>query len=71
MDYFFRCQESTSNLENGYVKEIFLFTTELDLLTSEIFFELCISQGYIQNFEWSWKNSICIRVNNSAKSVNF
>ena len=27
-----------------------------------------MSQGYIQNFERNWKNSICIRVNNSPKS---
>ena len=30
-----------------------------------------LSRGYIQNFERNWKNSICIRVNNFAKSVNF
>ena len=34
------------------------------------FFELCISQGYIQNFERNWKNSVCIRINNFAKSAN-
>ena len=43
---------------------MFLFTTRLDLLTPELFFELCVSQGYIRNFEKNWKNSICIRVKN-------
>ena len=27
-----------------------------DILTSEFFFALCISQGYIQNFERNWRN---------------
>ena len=31
--------------------------------TPELFFELCLYQGYIQNFERNWKNCICIRVN--------
>ena len=26
---------------------------------------------FVQNFERNWKNSICIRVNNFAKSANF
>ena len=43
----------------------------LDLLTPELFFELCMSQGYIQNFQGNWKNSVCIRAINFAKSVNF
>ena len=30
-----------------------------------------LSQGYIQNFERNWKDSICIRVKNFAKPVNF
>ena len=39
---------------------------------SRIVFRACISQRYIQrNFKRNWKNSICIRVNNFAKSVNF
>ena len=41
------------------------------LLTSKLFFELCISQGYIENFGRYWRNSFCIRVNNFAKSANF
>ena len=49
----------------------FFVYTSLDLLTPELFFELCISQGYRQNFERNWKNSIRIRVSNLAKSVNF
>ena len=56
----------------------FLFTTELDLLTPELFFKLCISQGYtcisqgyIQKSERNWKNSIDIRAKNFAKFVNF
>ena len=66
---FFRFQRSTFNLvnKNAYVKEIFLFTTWLDPLTPELFFQLCISQGYIENFERIYKNSICIKVNNFAK----
>ena len=43
----------------------------MDLFTPELFLGLCISQGYIQNLGRNWKNSICIRVNNFAKSVNF
>ena len=34
-----------------------------------MFFELCISQGYIKNFERDWKDSFRIRVNNFAISV--
>ena len=30
-----------------------------------------LSQGHIQNFERNGTNSICIRVKNFAKSVNF
>ena len=41
---------------------------QLDLVTTELFFELRISQRYIQN--WNWKSSVCNRVNNFAKSVN-
>ena len=51
--------------------EIFFFTKWLDLLTPELFFELCASQGYIQNFERNSKNNICIGVNIFVKSVNF
>ena len=38
---------------------------------SRIISKLCISQEYIQNFEKNWKNSVLIRVNNFAKSVEF
>ena len=41
------------------------------MLTPELFFKLCLSQGYIQNFGRNWKYSIFIRVNIFAKSVNF
>ena len=34
------------------------------------FFELFVSQGYVQNFERNCKTLIYIRVNNFAKSVN-
>ena len=46
MDYFFRCQKNVFNLEitNVYVKELFLLTTLLDILTPELFL-------YIQNVE--------------------
>ena len=44
---------------------------QLDPLTTVLFFELCTCQGYIQNIERNWKNSIFIRVNNFAKSVSF
>ena len=40
-------------------------------LPQNYFFELCLSQGYIQNFERNLKNLICIRVNNFDKSINF
>ena len=43
----------------------------VDLLIPELFFKLCISQRYIENFERNRKNSICIRVKNFVKSVNF
>ena len=33
----------------------------MDLRTPGLFFELCISQGCIQNFERIWKNSVCIK----------
>ena len=49
----------------------FLFTTQLDLPIPELFSELCISQGYMQNFKRNWKNSIYIRVSTSTKSINF
>ena len=29
----------------------FFVYTQLDLLTPELFFELCVSLGYIQNFK--------------------
>ena len=45
--------------------------TKLDLLTPELFFELSISNRYMQNFERDWKSSFCIKVNNFAKSINF
>ena len=38
------------------------------------FFELCISQGYMQKFDrnkMNWKNLVCIRINIFAKSANF
>ena len=38
-------------------------------ISSELFSYLCVSQGYIQNFERDPKNSICIGVNNFGKSV--
>ena len=71
MDHFFRCYKTTFNLENNkcICQENFLFTKQLDLLTPKSFFELCISQGYIQDFEKNWKNSISIRDNNFAKPV--
>ena len=47
----------------------FLFTKQLDLLTPKLFFELCISQGYIQDFERNWKNLISVRDNSFAKPV--
>ena len=57
MDCSFRYLKSTSNLENNksICQKNFLFATELYLLTLELFFELCIFQGYIHNFERNWK----------------
>ena len=43
--------QNTWRITNAYVEEIFLFTTELDLLTPEFFFELFISQRYIKTWE--------------------
>ena len=37
----------------------------------EIFFELCVSQKYVQKLEKNWNNSGCIKVDNFRKSVNF
>ena len=72
MDCFFRCQKSTFNLENN--KRIcqgnFFVYHNQDLLTPDVFFEPCIYQGYIQNFERNRTNSICIGVKNFAESVN-
>ena len=70
MDYFFKCQKNIFNLENNKCirQEIFFVYTSLDLLTPDLFFELCISQLYIQNFERNWKNSICIKI---CKFLNF
>ena len=62
---------SIKKVINTYLKEILLFTTQLDLLTPEFFSELCISQRYKQKFERNWKNSVCIRISNFAKSANF
>ena len=66
-------QKSTFSLENNkcICQGNFLFTTQLDLLTAELFLEVYISQGYIQNFERNWKNSTFVRVNKFTKSVNF
>ena len=73
MDNFFRSQKSTFNLENNKCicqGNLFIYH-KLNLFTPILFFELCFSQGYIQNFESNWKKSICIRVSNFAKSINF
>ena len=37
----------------------------------ELFFELRIYEGHKQNLKRNWKNSVCIRVNNFAKSAIF
>ena len=58
-------------MKNAYVKKTFLFTKYLDLLTPELLFEQCIYQEHIQNIERDWKNSVCIKANYFAKSVNF
>ena len=51
MDYFSRCQKSTFNLENNKCTCQANFFVYLDLFTPELFFELWVSQGYIQAFE--------------------
>ena len=51
--------------------KFFFFTMWLYLLAPELFLKLCLSQGYIQNFERNWENSICIRANNIARSLNY
>ena len=50
------------------VKENFWFTPykKLDQLTAELLFKLCIPQGYVNNLERNWKNSVCIGVKNFA-----
>ena len=72
MVQFFRCQKSVFNLENNKLlcQGNFFVYHVTGPFTLELFFELCIFQGYIQNFERNWKSSICIKVNNFGKSVN-
>ena len=72
MDYFFGCQKSTLDLENEQMlmSRIFFAYHVTGTIYSNFFPELCISQGYIQNCERTWKNSVCIRINNLAKSAN-
>ena len=73
-DYFFGCQKSTFNLENNKCicqGNFFGLQRNWIYLLQNCFFELCVCQGYIQNFERNWKNSVCIRINNFAKSANF
>ena len=71
MNYFLRCQESTFNFKNNKcICQGNCFVYHITGSTY-LFFDLCISQGFMQNFERNWKNSICIRVNNFAISVNF
>ena len=65
MNYFFRCQESTFNLENKKMhisrKYFSLHVTE-STYSRIILRAICACQGYIQNFERNCTNSICIRV---------
>ena len=58
MGYFFRCQKKTFDLESNkcICHGNFAKPAKLDLLTPEFVFELCICQGYIQNFERNWKD---------------
>ena len=39
--------------------------------TSEIYFELCVSQRYVKNFERNWNNSGCIKVDIFRKCGEF
>ena len=73
MDYFFRCQKSIFNLQNNkcICQGNFFVYHATGPIYYRLFFQVCIYQGYIQNFERNWNNSICIRVNNFAESVNF
>ena len=43
----------------------------MDPYTTEIFYELCVSQRYKQKLERNWNNSFCIKVDNFPKSVDF
>ena len=73
MDYLFRCLKRTLNLENNkciYQGNFFVYHVT-ESAYSKIILQANIFQGYMQNFERNWKNPICIRVTNFAKSVNF
>ena len=39
--------------------------------TTTQIFELCVSQRYVQKLERNWNNSVCTKVENFPKSVNF
>ena len=71
MDSDIRKSLSVQKITNAYVKEIRFAYNVTGSTYSKKFFELCISQGYIQNFERNWKNSVCIRISNLAKFANF
>ena len=72
MDYLFRCLKRTLNLENNkclYQGNFFVYHVT-ESAYSKIILQANIFQGYMQNFERNWKNPVCIRVTNFAKSVN-
>ena len=71
MDYFFRCQKITFNLENK--KHIcqgnfFVYHKTGSTYSRIIFRAMFISRIYT-NIQRNWANAICIRVNIFAKSV--
>ena len=66
VSYFFKCKKSNFNLESSkcICQGNFVVYHVTGFNYSRI-----LSQGYLQNFERNWKNSICIGFNNFFKPV--
>ena len=69
MDYFFRSQTCTFNLENNKrICQGNFFAYHVTGSTYfRIIFQAMIFQGYIQNFEKNLRNSICITVKDTHR----
>ena len=71
MDIFSNFKESIFNLDKNKSichRKRFVHPEEVTGSNLELFLGLHISQRFVQIFERYWKNSVCIRVNNFAKS---